>query len=387
MLPITFGPYRLLERIAVGGMAEVFLAVKTGAEGFEKRLAIKRIRKHLSGEEAFVQMFLHEARLAARLAHPHIVHIHDLGEVGGTYFIAMEHVDGRDMSRVVPQAEKQGIRFPIEYAMYIAACCLEALDHAHRLTDDQGRALQVVHRDMTPENIMLSWTGDVKLLDFGIAKAASQTDHTRAGEIKGKLAYMSPEQARGRPLDGRSDLFTLGVTLYEWITGCRLFTGENDVAILRAIVDSRIYPPSYFREEVPAEVEDILMRALAKSPDDRFESAEAMLFAIRQWMQLANFTPTPTHLCNFLKQIFADERDALLTDAPQAAEALVPVVEAPTSGRVEPTPVVDIGRHERTVRVELSLDAWERLEAAATRAGLDVDAVVNELVEVHARLL
>src|SRR5687767_12198129 len=224
-------------------MAEVFLAVRPGLEGFEKTLAIKRIRPHLSSEESFVKMFLNEAKLAAQLQHPNIVQIYDLGKINSSFYIAMEYISGRDMSRVVPKAEKAGIQFPIEYAMAIAERVLDALSYAHTKTDDFGGPLHVVHRDITPENIMVAWSGNVKILDFGIAKAATQTDQTKAGEIKGKLSYMSPEQGMGKVLDERSDIFTLGVVLYEWITGYKLFTGENEMAILKSIIDGRIYPP------------------------------------------------------------------------------------------------------------------------------------------------
>ncbi|MCK6547494.1 serine/threonine protein kinase, partial [Myxococcota bacterium] len=250
-------------------MAEVFLAVRPGLEGFEKTLAIKRIRPHLSSEEAFVKMFLNEAKLAAQLQHPNIVQIFDLGKINSSYFIAMEYISGRDMSRVVPKAERAGIQFPLEYALSIAASVLDGLAYAHTKTDDFGVPLNIVHRDITPENIMVGWNGNVKILDFGIAKAAIGTDQTRAGEIKGKLAYMSPEQGMGKVLDARSDIFALGVVLYEWITGYKMFTGENEMAILKSIIEGRIYPPSYFREDLPEGIEDILMKALAKDREAR----------------------------------------------------------------------------------------------------------------------
>src|SRR5262245_14514134 len=290
-------------------MAEVFLAVRPGLEGFEKTLAIKRIRPHLSSEEAFVKMFLNEAKLAAQLQHPNIVQIFDLGKINNSYFIAMEYISGRDMSRVVPKAEKNGIQFPIEYALSIAAAVLDGLAYAHTKTDDFGVPLNIVHRDITPENIMVGWNGNVKILDFGIAKATIQTDQTKAGEIKGKLAYMSPEQGMGKVLDARSDIFALGVVLYEWITGYKMFTGENEMAILKSIVDGRIYPPSYFREDIPEGIEDILMKALSKDVEQRYQNAADMQFDILQWLHGAEFSPSNAHMSNFMKQIFADEID------------------------------------------------------------------------------
>src|SRR5205807_10430780 len=178
-----------------------------------------------------------------------------------SYFIAMEYLFGRDMRRVIPKCEQAGIAFPVVYACRIASQALEGLYYAHQRTDTQGRALGIVHRDVTPENIFVSFDGGVKLLDFGIAKAANQIEQTRAGEIKGKLSYMSPEQCMGKPLDCRSDLFSLGVVLYEWVTGFKLFTGDSEVAILKSITEGKIYAPSYVKSDILEPVETIMMRA------------------------------------------------------------------------------------------------------------------------------
>src|SRR3990167_7491001 len=243
--PIRFGKYTLIDRIAVGGMAEIFLARQAGLEGFEKTIVIKRIRPHLS-------------------KHPNFVQIYDLGKIGESYFIAMEYIFGRDMRRIIPKADALGIPFPMVYALKIASSVCEGLYYAHQKVDLYGNPLNIVHRDVTPENIFVSFDGTVKVLDFGIAKAANQIEQTRAGEIKRKLSYMSPEQCMGRPLDCRSDLFSLGVVLYEWLTGFKLFTGESEVAILKSITEGKIYAPSYFKSDIPQGVESILMRALEK---------------------------------------------------------------------------------------------------------------------------
>ncbi len=383
--PTQFGPYHLIERIALGGMAEVFLAVRPGMEGFEKELAIKRIRPHLSGEEAFVKMFLHEARLAAQLHHPHIVQIYDLGQMAGSYYIAMEHIFGRDMSRVVPKAEQLGIRFPLEYALYIAAATLDALAYAHAKRDDEGRPMNIVHRDVTPENIMVSWTGTVKILDFGIAKATTQTDPTRAGEIKGKLSYMSPEQAMGKQLDARSDVFGLAVVLYEWLTGYKLFTGENELAVLKSIVEGKIYPPSYFREDIPEEIERILMRALEKDRDRRPSTATEMQYELQQWLNDAEFVPTPTHLANFMKQIFADELEVEKARFGAAKRALPRIPPPLPEPRLEL--VHEPALEPRTVSLSLSAEQWRALEVAAARADLTVEQLIEALVAGPARFL
>ncbi|MCC7386816.1 MAG: serine/threonine protein kinase [Deltaproteobacteria bacterium] len=395
-------------------MAEVFLAVQNGVEGFEKRLAIKRIRPHLSGEEAFLKMFLNEARIAAQLQHPNIVQIYDLGRIAESYFIAMEYIQGRDMSRVVPKAEKLGIQFPVEYAVQIASMVLDGLFYAHTKADAQGQPLNIVHRDVTPENIMVAWNGSVKILDFGIAKAASQTDQTKAGEIKGKLSYMSPEQAMGKALDARSDIFSMGIVLYEWITGYRLFTGENEMAILKAIIDGKIYPPSYFREDIPEDVERILMRALEKDRDQRYQSARDMQLDILEWMAHAEFAPSAAHLANFMKQIFADEiaaeQRALASQAAQArktpppppmpGEGSAPVQVGEAVGRAKtpgdgqqaakPALIVVDGPElpsalpatspQSTLNLILDSADMARLEAAAQRAGVPIDEVIRDLI-------
>jgi serine/threonine-protein kinase len=187
---------------------------------------------------------------------------------------------------------------------------LEGLYYAHQKADLQGRPLGIVHRDVTPENIFVSFDGGVKVLDFGIAKAANQVEMTRAGEIEGKLSYMSPEQCMGKPLDHRSDIFSLGVVLYEWVTGFKLFTGESDVAVLKSITDGKIYRPSYFKQEVPEAVETILMRALEKEPDARYQSAWEMQYDLDRFLANNEFTPSNQHLATFMKQLFADEIEA-----------------------------------------------------------------------------
>ena len=208
---IKFGHFTLGKRLARGGMAEVFLARQRGPEGFDRKVAVKRILPHLAETADFVRMFLSEARLAARLSHPNIVHIYELGQVGGDYFIAMEYVDGVHAGQLIEHARTEPI-WP-ELIARIGADAAGALAYAHRLTDADGRPLQLVHRDVSPQNIMVSSDGIVKLVDFGIAKAASKAEETRPGVVKGKYAYMSPEQTVGRALDGRSDVFSLGVVL------------------------------------------------------------------------------------------------------------------------------------------------------------------------------
>src|SRR3954469_812240 len=302
-----FGKYTLIDRIAVGGMAEIFLARQAGLEGFEKTIVIKRIRPHLSKQTSFVRMFLNEAKLAAQLNHPNIVQIYDLGKISESYFIAMEYIFGRDMRRIIPKADSMGIPFPMVYALKIASSVCEGLFYAHQKVDLYGNPLSIVHRDVTPENIFVSFDGTVKVLDFGIAKAANQIEQTKAGEIKGKLSYMSPEQCMGKVLDCRSDLFSLGVVLYEWLTGFKLFTGDSEVAILKSITEGKIYSPSYFKADIPEAVEALLMRALEKDRDKRYQTAWDLQSDLDRFLAEYDFTPTSLHLANFLRQVFHDE--------------------------------------------------------------------------------
>ncbi len=390
-----FGMYRLIDRIAVGGMAEIFLAHQQQDDGQETAVVIKRIRPHLSKHAAFVKMFLNEARLAAQLNHPNVVQIHDLGKIADSYFIAMEYVSGRDMRRVVPKAEALGIPFPLVYAVKIASCVCAGLHHAHTKVDLYGNPLNIVHRDVSPENVVVAFDGSVKILDFGIAKAANQMEQTRNGEIKGKLSYMSPEQCLGKPLDCRSDIFSLGVVLYEWLTGFKLFTGESEAAVMRSITEGKIYAPSYFREDLPERLEAILMKALERDRDKRYQTAAQMQQDLDAFLDAYDFTPTPLHLSNFIKQLFEEELAveqrrlaARAAAAPTSEEALElsDVVAALDTAKglpaPEPEPPSGDDRTEpRTLAVPLSPAVSEALEAVARRNNVSAGRMVAELLE------
>ncbi|MDP1918330.1 MAG: serine/threonine-protein kinase [Myxococcales bacterium] len=384
---IRFGKYTLIDRIAVGGMAEIFLARQAGIENFEKTIVIKRIRPHLSKQPNFVKMFLNEAKLAAQLNHPNIVQIYDLGRIGESYFIAMEYVFGRDMRRIIPKADSLGIPFPMVYALKIASSVCEGLYYAHQKTDTYGVALNIVHRDVTPENIFVSFDGTVKVLDFGIAKAANQIEQTRAGEIKGKLSYMSPEQCMGKHLDNRSDLFSLGTVLYEWLTGFKLFTGDSEVAILKSITEGKIYAPSYFKADIPEGVEAILMKALEKDRERRYQTAWDMQYDIDQFLSQYEFTPSNIHLANFLKQLFNDE----LEEEKQRLSSLAAPGATPEEvieegddiiSTIEPiseSQQLDDGQG-KSLTIELHDSEFDSLAVIARRHGMSVSALVRDLV-------
>jgi eukaryotic-like serine/threonine-protein kinase len=406
---IRFGKYVLLDRVAVGGMAEIFLARQEGLEGFEKTIVIKRIRPHLSNQKAFVTMFLNEAKLAAQLNHPNIVQIYDLGKIGPSYFIAMECIVGRDMRRIIPKAQAMGVEFPMIYALKIASSVCEGLYYAHQRVDLRGEPLRIVHRDVTPENIFVSFDGTVKILDFGIAKAANQIEQTRAGEIKGKLSYMSPEQCMGKSLDQRSDLFSLGAVLYEWITGVKLFTGDSDVSILKAITDRTITPPSQLRAEVPEAVERILMKALERDRERRYQTAWEMQSDIERYLAKVESPPSNIHLANFLRQLFKDEldeeRQRLLaqgaTQSPPRLEVL-PGGEGASRSSADDDPMAPIplrprdrlrdpnagddtlpNRRTRELTVELAESDYEALERLADRNEVPLGTLVADLLQAY----
>jgi TonB family protein len=302
-----FGQYTLLERIAVGGMAEVWKARMRGVEGFQKTVAIKRILPHMTDNAEFVGMFIDEAKLAAQLTHPNIVHIYDLGKIGRDYYIAMEYVDGKDLRSLLNAARRKGTPVPLGLALLIAARVASALDYAHRKRDFEDRELGLVHRDVSPQNVLLTAEGDVKLCDFGIAKAVSKVGQTQIGALKGKLQYMSPEQAWGRPVDARSDLFSLGAVLFEMVTGERLFTGESEISVLEAVRQGRTRLPRQVDPTIPREVDEIVARALAVDPKDRFQSAGEMKQRLEAALAALSPATGQTDLALFIQRALEPE--------------------------------------------------------------------------------
>jgi serine/threonine-protein kinase len=272
-----FGRFQLLERIGKGGMAEVYRAIAHGEKGFERIFVVKRIRPDRSDSPKFVQMFCEEARLSALLHHPNIVQVYDFGHIDGAYFMIMEHLDGKDLSSVMRAIRTRNSAVPPSLAVYIAREIARALHHAHTQQLPDGATGGIVHRDVTPSNIMLLKTGGVKILDFGIAKAAAlarRKDASKTPRLAGKLAYLSPEQVRGTLVDHRSDIFSLGVVLWEMVAGQRLFAGENESDTLHNVLMQPIAEPSRRRDGIPAVLDAIVARALDRDPAQRYGSAE-----------------------------------------------------------------------------------------------------------------
>jgi serine/threonine-protein kinase len=268
----NLGKYRLIAELGHGGMAEVFLAVVRGPAGFNKLMVIKQIRPQLAEDPEFLGMFLDEARLAARLSHPNVVQTNEVGHEGNRYFIAMEYLEGQPLNRVLHRFQRTG-GFPLAHHLRVISAVLAGLHHAHEIADYDGTPLGVVHRDVTPHNIFLTYDGQVKVVDFGIAKALNSSSETRTGVLKGKVAYMAPEQARGERVDRRADLFSVGIMLWEAATGRRMWKGVPDIAILQRLLAGDIPKPSSVKPEVSEVLEAIVLKCLATDRDERYETA------------------------------------------------------------------------------------------------------------------
>jgi len=276
--------YRVLEKIASGGMAEVFRAESAGLEGFKKIVAIKRVLPHLSEKKQFIGMFLDEARLSAHLSHSNVAQVFDIGVGDNTYFIVMEYVDGADLKAIIERHKKQNQLVPIEEACLICVRICEGLAYAHELQDSNGRRIGIVHRDMSPPNVLITRHGEVKIVDFGLAKANSQLEKSEPGIIKGKFSYLSPEAALGKPVDARTDIFAVGIILWEMLAGRRLFMGETDLETVRQVQAARVPPIRQFNPNVTPQLEAVLARSLAQNPGDRYQTARELGQDLTQMM-------------------------------------------------------------------------------------------------------
>ncbi len=345
--PRRFGQYMLLRKLAEGGMAEIFLAKRLGAEGFERDVVIKCMLEHFTQHRDFVSMFLDEARLAARLHHPNIVQITDLGTVDGRYFICMEYLAGEDLETILGHVRHTGQPVPIPIAARILLSVLEGLEFAHGY-QEQGQPVGLVHRDISPSNIFVTFQGTVKVLDFGIAKASSRMTQTQPGLLKGKWGYMSPEQARGESIDARSDLFSLGITFHELLTGRRVFELDNEIGVLLALMAQPIPPPSTRRAEIPPALDAIVMKALERQADDRYASAAAMRADLEEFLRSTPSLPGMSQLGHYMRSLFGQAEMERKTKIPSLSEILA--IQAP---REEPA-----GFAKTLVRSSAGTDAW-----------------------------
>ena len=305
--PQVFGKYFLVDRIATGGMAEIFKAKTFSHGGFENLLVIKRILPHISDNADFVDMFIDEAKTSAALQHGNVVRVYDFGRIVDNYFIAMECVDGKDVRNILRKLARQRTYFPPHFVAFVAQEACKGLHYAHTKTDLHGRPYGIVHRDVSPSNILVSYDADVKIVDFGIAKARSNAYQTRDGMLKGKFEYMSSEQADGREIDHRSDLFSLGICMYEMMTNRRLFKTDNELATIRRIQACDFQPPRALNPDLPPELEAICLKALSRDPQHRYQNAQEMGEALRAFLFPATSEVLRHELRDFMREVFVDD--------------------------------------------------------------------------------
>ncbi|MGN6105348.1 MAG: serine/threonine protein kinase [Kofleriaceae bacterium] len=364
-----FGNYQLIAKLATGGMAEIFLARPKGAMGHRDVMVLKRILPHLAEDDHFVTMFRDEADLASKLIHKNVCHVHAFGEYAGTWFIAMEYLHGVPLSRMMTRLSKAGKMLDMRVVAGIIVQACEGLHAAHEARDHNGQLMGVVHRDVSPPNIMVTGDGLVKLLDFGIAKARGANSRTRTGTVKGKNAYMSPEQILGKPLDRRSDVFALAIVMYEMLAIKRLFHRDSDFLTFKAITEEPIPDIRDRRPDLPAGMRAALLQAMARDPNGRFDTAQAFGNAIRNSVATLGGPATPADLARLLSVDFSDEmsaRDEILKAADDpasgsiAALAPAPPVVPRSPSRPPPIPAArsgELAHHERARRASEQLPA------------------------------
>lgn len=331
-----FGKYLLLEKVAAGGMAEIYLAKSAAANGLNKFVAIKRILPQFTNNEDFVSMFKEEAKVCINLNHSNVVSIYDFGIEASQFFLVMDYVEGRNLRQIINELKKTNKSFSIDQALYLVKEAAAGLDHAHRCVDStNGKPLNITHRDMSPQNVMVSFEGEVKVIDFGIAKAETEAEDTKAGTLKGKFSYMSPEQAEGQPIDPRTDVFALGIVLWELLANDRLFTGSNEAAILRKVRDCQVPQIRKINPTVPQELERIVMKALAKDKNVRYQTAANFHRDLNRFLNTQYPDFSPQDFSAFVKESFKvsyqEAREKLVTYANVAMQTrtspLVPKVD------------------------------------------------------------
>ncbi len=306
-VPRSLGKFTLLKKLATGGMGEVWLARAQPGGGFPERVVVKRLLEHLQEEQEFINMFFDEARIASALVHPNIARIYDLGEADGEYFIAMEWVHGVPLGEVLVRAVEKAEGIPPALTCRIVADAAHALDHAHTAKGPTGAPLGLIHRDVSPQNILVGFDGVSRLIDFGIAKAANKLVRTATGIIRGKYAYMSPEQAYDEVLDGRSDVFSLGIVLWENLCAQRLFKRETEADTLQAVVEGKIASPSRLARRLPKRLDELVMKALERDVDARLASAAAFAVGLEGIIRRQRLPATHTHVATWLKELFPEQ--------------------------------------------------------------------------------
>ncbi len=368
--PLLFGRYLLLDRLAVGGMAELFLAKATGDGGFEKVCVIKRVLPHLAADDSFVKMFLDEARIAARLEHPGIVQIFDLGKQDDDYYLAMEYLPGEDAASIFERAQTQQRPVPVDVACAIIAAAADALHYAHQMRGTDGKPLGIVHRDVSPANLFVTYRGQVKLLDFGIARAEERLRQTLAGEIKGKAGYMGPEQSRGLPVDRRADVWSLGVCLFELLAGRRLFAGSAPAQTVIKLLRGDLPSLRALRPEISAALEVVVQRSLAVHPRDRYQTALDLAHAVRD---ASGGTP---QLDVYLTSLFGPDR----AQAKLARATLQPRLRGNSTQPMDDLLFASQPLDHETLKTDKRVSFSRRWQLPAALVGLTAGAVVSLLL-------
>jgi serine/threonine protein kinase len=332
------GRYQVIKHLASGGMAQVLLARQTGIEGFERYVVLKQIHVERARDRNIVTMFLDEARLAASLHHTNIVQVHDVGQDKGEYFIAMEYIHGEDLRSLLSKLNRERRQMPLEHVITIVSSVAAALHYAHEMRGSDRKPLGLVHRDVSPSNILIAYDGNVKVVDFGIAKAAHRESETKSGTLKGKIAYMAPEQCLGEPVDRRSDVFALGIVLYELFTVRRLFKASSDFLMMSTIVAGNVPRPSLHRADIPPELETIIMKALAREPQDRYQTADEMRVALDRLATKLNLRSSTTALADYMAAQFGRRLEPWLDDEGELEQSVDVDFDGSASGLVTAMP-------------------------------------------------
>jgi serine/threonine protein kinase len=377
------GRYQVLKPLAKGGMAEVLLARTIGLGGFARHVVIKRIRVDQGSDQKSIDMFLDEARLVASLHHRNIVQVHDVGEEGGKYFFVMEYVHGCDTRELLRTVKDHRAQIPLEHVITIVTAAAAGLHYAHEQRGPDRKPLNIVHRDISPGNILLAFDGGVKVVDFGIAKADARSFQTQAGQTKGKIGYMSPEQCRSQPVDRRTDIFQLGIVLYELCTVRRLFKADSRFETMQQIVDEPISPPSKWRPDLPDELERIILKTLAKTPEERYHTADELRLVLEEFSSRARLALSPGRLSDYLKSQFGEVPEPWLVDEhvppppPEVMERIrsssqMMAVARPSQPMIETAPVA--AQEPSYSRATTDSDA----EPPMTAESVDAEPIVPE---------
>jgi serine/threonine protein kinase len=372
------GRYEVVHRIACGGMAEIYLVRVSGLYGFEKYVVLKRILPQYASNMEFVRMFLKEARVAASLDHANIAHVHDIGETGGSTFFTMEYLHGEDLRHIVRDLAPRQERLPLEHTMEIAMGAAAGLHFAHEKRGTEGRSLGIVHCDVSPANIVVTYDGGVKVVDFGIAKLGADRELSQRYALKGKLAYMSPEQMHNQPMDRRSDIFSLGIVLYEITTGTRLFKGTTEVQTMKAVLDGVVPPPSSVLPGYPPALERIVLRALAQEPKDRYQTARELQVDLEAFVHDERMRVSPTALAEWMERTFGPKQEIWHTLPAPSATAEAPAAPETTAQTkaVSRSDVDDIPAHAVAFSVPIDLSAPMRPRGGGRRRPLIASAIV-----------